>query len=475
MAVNVNESALDEGFTKARVLAPVVDEAVLKVIRQQVHEGTDLQLGRINAMEFAGRHHLFPTDVINALVACARGGIFEMQWSLTCPACGFFVDELPRLANVGSHFYCSTCDLQSNATLDSLVEVNFRLSDRVRVLDLSQPAGTPAADRYLRFKNPAAVHNPIFWAGIMGAVAGVWHAAPGETVEVPATLEAGGIYRSYSVTHGANTTVTMEPGMAGLDLLLKDGLMTVLRQKAQPTISVHNGSPKDAVGGVINKTKLMSVPFALEDRLKFLPVLSGRDLLCNQVFRDLFGQETLSAGLALQVESLTVLFTDLKGSTALYDQIGDLKAFGLVSEHFKILLGSVAHHGGAVVKTIGDAVMAAFPSADGALRSALEMASQLHTFNDTSGLPPLSLKIGLHAGPCIVVNSNQRLDYFGQTVNVAARVQGLAEGDEIVISEAAWGMPGVRSLAQAAGGRLTDSLETLKGVGEKVSVHTLQV
>src|SRR5207253_2895039 len=122
-----------------------------------------------------------------------------------------------------------------------------------------------------------------------------------------------------------------------------------------------------------------------------------------------------------------------------------------VSEHFQILLKTIDRCGGAVVKTIGDAVMATFPKPAPGVRAAIDMASELSAFNRTSGLPPLALKIGVHQGPCIVVNSNDRLDYFGQTVNVAARVQNLAEGDELVVTDGVWNAPDVATMLAPLG------------------------
>ena len=241
----------------------------------------------------------------------------------------------------------------------------------------------------------------------------------------------------------------------------------------QPGISLKNASTQEAAVFVLESCK--NTTSGLPPPNTYEPFLSGKELLCNQVFRDLFGSETLSGGIALRVANLTLLFTDLKGSTAMYDSIGDVRAFSLVSEHFRILVGAVQAHRGAVVKTIGDAVMGTFPSVRDAMQASFAMTDELRQFNARSHLPPLSLKLGVHTGPCIVVNSNERLDYFGQTVNVAARVQGLAEGDQLVITDGAFGEPGVEDVVKARGTLSRASLASLKGVGEPVKVHTLDL
>jgi class 3 adenylate cyclase len=151
--------------------------------------------------------------------------------------------------------------------------------------------------------------------------------------------------------------------------------------------------------------------------------LTAKRLLTNQTFRDLYRTETLDVEQRLKIMSLTFLFTDLKGSTDLYDRVGDLVAYDLVRSHFQILNEIVASESGAVVKTIGDAVMATFPVPHRAVSAALRMRDSMRQLNVRQGAEELILKIGIHEGPCLAVNLNGRQDYFGQTVN-----DGLASG-----------------------------------------------
>ncbi len=169
------------------------------------------------------------------------------------------------------------------------------------------------------------------------------------------------------------------------------------------------------------------------------PFLTAKRLLTNQVFRDLYGTNTIDAEQRLKITSLTFLFTDLKGSTELYERVGDLAAFDLVRAHFKVLNEIVAAEAGAVVKTIGDAVMATFSTPDRAVAAALRMREAMrHLGNGDNGHnghddeEDLLLKIGIHEGPCLAVILNDRQDYFGQTVNIAARVQALADSRTIM-------------------------------------------
>src|SRR5947208_7766537 len=162
------------------------------------------------------------------------------------------------------------------------------------------------------------------------------------------------------------------------------------------------------------------------------------------VFRDLFATEALRPGEQISVGTLTVLFTDLKGSTRLYREIGDATAFGRVMNHFDVLKEVIADEDGALVKTIGDAVMAVFRQPAAALRAMLHAQQRLAS--PPNGMQPLTLKAGLHIGPCIAVTLNDRLDYFGSTVNLAARLEGQSTGNDVVISKAVYSDPEVREL-----------------------------
>lgn len=152
--------------------------------------------------------------------------------------------------------------------------------------------------------------------------------------------------------------------------------------------------------------------------VEFMPVLSAKKLISNQTFRRLFRAETIPATENLQVRDLTYLFTDLKDSTLMYDTVGDVNAYDLVRRHFDALAQAVADNSGSITKTIGDAVMATFLSPADAVRAALGMQSAMAQLNDTI-TTDLVIKIGIHRGRSIAVTLNDRIDFFGQEVNIA--------------------------------------------------------
>ncbi len=217
---------------------------------------------------------------------------------------------------------------------------------------------------------------------------------------------------------------------------------------------------------------LMVVNLPTEYELERGAFLSGADVLSNQTFLDLFATETVVAGEGLAVTRLAFVFTDLESSTRMYDRMGDMRAFDVVRMHFGLLRESVVQHSGAVVKTIGDAVMATFVEPSDAVLAAVDMLARVEEFNASRGTDLVRLKVGIHWGACLAVTLNDRLDYFGQTVNLAARVQSLACGNEIVMSSDVVQHGGVREII--GGLEETQAVVQVRGIESDLVVHRLK-
>jgi class 3 adenylate cyclase len=187
-----------------------------------------------------------------------------------------------------------------------------------------------------------------------------------------------------------------------------------------PTVTLRNTSSEPRM-------------FVIEDNEMDRDTLRPADLFSFQNFRDLFTAESLGSDIKLEIGVQTILFTDLVGSTKFYEQEGDAAAFNEVRKHFQKTYEGVLKHDGAIVKTIGDAVMASFPKPADALKAAIEMQEY---FNGDNTETPLRLRITLHTGPCLAVNFNNNIDYFGNTVNLTAKIQAIAEAGQIGFTEA---------------------------------------
>ena len=201
-------------------------------------------------------------------------------------------------------------------------------------------------------------------------------------------------------------------------------------------------------------------------------IVSGHTLLTLQTFRDLFPKEGIPPRESLIIRQVTILFTDLAGSTELYARQGDTQAYSLVNQHFQVLFQSVDQQGGAIIKTIGDAIMAAFTNPLHAVNAALMMQQQMTALNQRLTEPEvLTLKVGLDMGACVCVNLNSQMDYFGMTVNRAARVQSLSQGSDIVLTDALW----TETQDLLSNYAQTQEQVDLKGVDHPVVIHRIEV
>ncbi|GAB4531587.1 MAG: adenylate/guanylate cyclase domain-containing protein [Anaerolineales bacterium] len=213
---------------------------------------------------------------------------------------------------------------------------------------------------------------------------------------------------------------------------------------------------------------------AVEERLGRMPALA---LINRPLFRELLGDQTLPPNQALGVQRLVIFFSDLKGSTAMYERLGDAEAYRVVNEHFQVLFAAVEEAGGAAVKTMGDGVMGTFFDAQAALKGIAGSMRGIRALNERLGLrgdDALRLKVGLHSGACIVVTLNHRLDYFGTTVNVAARLSDLSQGDDVVVSAAVLEDMNARQTIHTLG-EIHPLEASIRGLSRPLNVYRLRV
>ena len=273
--------------------------------------------------------------------------------------------------------------------------------------------------------------------------------APGETRSVKIDLPPG----SYRLR-------TLHPG-EHVDVEHGGGAFPGLRITASGVEALPPGEAGPEGAGITFANDAgFELAALIEDRTWTRDALTAPEVISLQVFRDLFAEATLRPGDEAGVSQVALLFSDLQGSTALYERVGDAVAFNMVREHFALLASIVRDHDGAVVKTIGDAVMASFGDPANAVKAALAMQARIADHE-------LVLKLGIHVGPSVVVNLNDRLDYFGSTVNMAARLQGQSQGGDIVLSRAVADDPAVKPLLTAVPAR--EESVPLKGFAQPIS------
>jgi class 3 adenylate cyclase len=411
------------------VLRQSADARTVDAVEQLVRDAPDHKLCRINVLDFSSEHGLDEERAIAAFLHATQMGLFELSWNVLCPACGGVLNTHATLRTVKREEYvCELCAAGFKLTLDELVEVVFTVAPRVRSIAAHSPETLPIWEYYRQILWSSGVDLPeAFGEAMENAILDSVELPAGEKAHLSLPLPAGYIVVFEPVTHAVQFLhVSGEPTQQRQNVSVvynnvKAPTETQFLRPGPLRISVENRTASRVLPTVwVTGTAVHNLLACRK------PFLTAKRLLSNQAFRDLYGTETLDVDQQLQITNLTFLFTDLKGSTALYKQVGDLAAFHLVREHFALLTEIVATQGGAIVRTIGDAVMATFPTPDRAVAAALQMREGMLRLNAQHKRDDLLLKIGIHEGPCLAVIQNGRQDYFGQTVNIAARVQELA-------------------------------------------------
>lgn len=386
----------------------------------------EVDLMRIRPLRLARSWGVPARHAIELCLDAARIGLLRLNWNILCPRCRGAKASVATLDQLPTGVHCPSCNIPFDRDFTRNVELTFQPAPSVR------PIGTGE----FCLAGPGTTPHVVVQQTL----------APGERRVVAADL-AGGEYRYRTLDPGAEAYVDHAGGP--LPALVVDG------DGAQAGVAGAAGEL------VLENRDARPRTLVVEARAWVADALTAHHVTTMQAFRDMFPAEVLRRDDSAAIDNVTLLFTDLKGSTALYERIGDGPAYRLVREHFAFLAGVVRDHGGALVKTMGDAVMAAFAEPGDAVAAALAMQRMVADFNARQDGGGIVLRVGLHGGPCIAVTSNERLDYFGTMVNLAARLQGQSQGGDIVLSEplaadpavlaAIAGLPGAREDAWLKG------------------------
>jgi class 3 adenylate cyclase len=467
---------MSEAQSLFTVLRQSADAAAVEAIERLVESGADRELSRVNALAFAAKRGLDPEPVIGAFLHAARLGIFELSWNVLCPGCGGVLDFGTTLKTLDREKYdCALCAAAYEATLDELVEVTFSVSPRVRRIEAHDPHLLPFPEYMRQIFWGSGFDVPDDVAPLLEEIAiEAVELQPGDKAVLSVQLPADFVILFDPVTH---STQFLDVG--GEPVRERQNLSMIFNQLHAPTgtTKLHPGPLRVALENRTNQRVLPAL-WVAGDKLHELlarrrPFLTAKRLLTNQVFRDIYRTDTLDVNQRLKITSLTFLFTDLKGSTELYERVGDLVAFDIVRAHFGLLNEIVADEAGAVVKTIGDAVMATFSTPDRAVAAALRMRETMRRLNDEHRREDLLLKIGIHEGPCLAVVLNDRQDYFGQTVNIASRVQNLAKTRSILATEQVVQYPQATALLESSGLKPVARMDALRGIANEMSVFEI--
>jgi adenylate cyclase len=411
----VNEVALRTGLDKLRHLDLASDR--IELLERLIRESADVELTHIRPFAIAKKWDSNRWDVLALFLHATECGLLDFRWEILCPNCRSSRNQLVRsLSEISRTSHCDVCQIEFDAEFDKSVELKFAVNQAIR----------PRQEQTYCLAGPGGKPHVVSQAWLQPGEERPWKLPP---LTRPLRL------RSPQVK-GSRTLDPEEFRELRPAFIRINASGFEIEYGPQPSsdnsVRVHNPNPFPVV------LSLDQVGWS-ED------ILTAARVTNWQEFRDLFAHEVISPAEDITVGSQVVLFTDLRGSTAMYRSIGDAPAYALVRDHFAILTEVVRNHHGTVVKTIGDAVMACFSRVDEALEAVRDMNRKL-----AKGIRavPLTLKASLHAGPCLAVNANDRLDFFGTTINLAARMVSCCKGGDLVVSDELYHRPEMREFVK---------------------------
>ncbi|HET9870445.1 MAG TPA: DUF5939 domain-containing protein [bacterium] len=376
-----------------------VAPALAKKLVQFVETTPDEDIYRIRIKPLARDWHFSQKEVLTAFLVGTREGLFKLTWDVICPHCRGVRNEVTTLGELPKRGTCEACQVDFDATAFNTLEVTFHAHPSLRAVEKRvYCAAEPGTKPHIKLQKTLKPQDRLKLGTLLGS----------------------GRYRLRIIGRELYNLLDVEDQVEAREIAWDDGLSEQnLKSAYFPTLALENRSAQPTT-------------FVLEESQVDQDTLRPVDLFNFQNFRDLFSQEALASELKLEIGVQTILFTDLVGSTQFYEMEGDTVAFTEVKEHFNKAYEVVLKHDGAIVKTIGDAVMAAFSHQLDAMKAALELQ---RWFNGKNPATRLRLRVTLHTGSCLAVNLNSAIDYFGNTVNLAAKIQAVAGAGEIAFTE----------------------------------------
>src|SRR6266436_2829403 len=410
---------MSEAKSLYSVLRQSADPDTVAAIEELVRDAPDRALCRVNVLDFAAKTGLDEERAIAAFLHAARLGLFELSWNVLCPSCGGVLEAGTTLKSVDrEEYHCAWCAAGYQPILDEIVEVTFTVSRRVRRIAAHDPNELPLAEYFRQVFWGSGIDVPDdFEQLIEEIVLDTVELPPGEKALLSLQLPAEFVIVIDPVTH---TTQFLD--VKGEPTRERQNLSLLFDKVLSPTETVEL-RPGPLRLSLENRTDTRVLPglWIAGDKLHELlgrrkPFLTAKRLLTNQVFRDIYGTDT-----------------------------------------------------------IGDAVMATFSTPDRAVAAALRMREAMHRLNDgrNGNGHDLLLKIGIHEGPCLAVVLNDRQDYFGTTVNIAARVQGLADSRSILATGSVVKHPQASNLLATSGLTPVAQHRALRGIAEELAVYEI--
>ena len=436
--------------------SPGVSLPAVNAIKDWLLASETVQRVRIHSHEIASASGQPLDEIVSAILIGVAMGLFDLHWLVHCPHCNMITTDYDKLFELSQISNCKMCDVEFEADFLNHVEVTFSLNKLLEDIEMEAFCLPP----------------PVLESKINLAV------LPGESGKGADVINEPGVYRYFC-------PITLAKGVLRVrkeatDTIQKFKIRQLPSLRFDPNIINAHCGPIEFE--LVNDCEKISGIFIIRDDLpdelalgEMPPRLTGLQVIHYPEYQHLFGDHVLSDQEQVLISSVTLMFTDIAGSTEMYETVGDAAAYNLVHHHFELLFDSIEAQNGFVVKTIGDAVMASFLNNDDAIKCSLDALRGFHRLNtESDSQHGIRVKFGIHRGPVMLVNLNGRKDYFGSTVNKAARIQNCAGAGEIAFSlTALTDSRAADALMRLSGDEIREERVTLKGILDDQTIFRL--
>ncbi len=443
--VKIDGSILVEMTNRLRNLP--VNQPILDRLLTLIRTGRDEDVATMRPFVLADEWGVNRLETLRLFLYATRAGLLDMNWDVLCPNCRVSQETTTTLRDLNKTAHCDVCHISYDTNFDEYVELRFAVNPSVRQASSMMfcAMGSPALNQHIVAQQRLAA---------------------GETRSLSVAVAAGG-YNVRMLGNEQRCTLRSDPAATATEIsitLTANGVQEPTAECAPGTVTLHCANTSASEQLLIVERDAWGSARVSAALVTTLPE-----------FRTLFSSEVLAPGLGIALKNLTILFSDIKNSTPMYEQFGDSSAYAVVRDHFTTLFTAIEQHEGSVVKTVGDAVMAVFSNPVAAVAAALDIHAAIDSTNaERPDRPPLSIKIGLHCGPCIAVNANEVLDYFGTTVNAAARAQSVSVGGDTVITNDVMSIAGVEKLLESRNLQIERFTRDLKGLSQAYILYRLK-
>lgn len=391
------------------------DENFSKKLSYYILNSSDIDLIKIKPYKVARIINEHKKKTLEFFLKATKEGYFDLNWNILCPECRGGNMNYNNLSKLEERVHCKACNIDYELDFDRNVELTFSPNNSIREINggifcMGGPGNTPHIRNQIRVKKKGS-----------------------KIIEISLIK---GVYRISSPHLKYSTRINVEDNNSKIDFI-----------ELLPYNHFIETSCDHIKIKIINPLDY-EILIKIEKADWLLDTVTASEVTAMQEFRFQFSSDVLRKDQEISIKSIAILFTDLKGSTVFYNKKGDTYAYKIVGDHFDILFKYISEFNGAIVKTIGDAVMAVFLNPRDAVNYSLKVHEEVEKLNILYGEDLLQLKIGIHYGPALAVNMNDRLDYFGSTINLAARTEGKCMGKDIVITKKVFEIPQVNEILQ---------------------------